>query len=85
MASPPLFRLSQNGHYAYALDTEERDEFIRDGIGGKGRTGTARQTISSSGSRLQYPSGLTSMPTVPMPNHHPQASFSSSFMWPGSS
>ncbi len=42
MASPPLFRLSQGGKYAYALDSEERDEIISNGIGGNGKVEISR-------------------------------------------
>ena len=42
MAAPPLFRLSQNGKYAYASDTIERDKLISEGIGGKGKIEISR-------------------------------------------
>jgi len=42
MASPPLFRLSQGGKYAYALDLEERDKIISNGIGGNGKVEISR-------------------------------------------
>ncbi len=42
MASPPLFRLSQGGSYAYAQDAKERDNLISKGIGGKGKIEISR-------------------------------------------
>ncbi len=42
MASPPLFRISQSGKYAYASDEVEKDKILTHGLGGKGKIEVSR-------------------------------------------
>ena len=37
LAAPPLYRLSQGGKVAYAIDDEEKDRLVEQGLGGKGQ------------------------------------------------
>ena len=42
LACPPLFRLSQGAKRVYCLDEFERDDWLRKGLGGKGKIDVSR-------------------------------------------
>jgi len=42
LAAPPLYRLSQGTHVAYAKDDAEKDRLMADGLGGKGKIEVSR-------------------------------------------
>ena len=42
LAVPPLFKLKQGATHAYARDERHRDELLKKGLGGKGKTETQR-------------------------------------------
>ncbi len=42
LACPPLFRLTQGARRVYCLDEAERDEWMKEGLGGKGKIDVSR-------------------------------------------
>ncbi|MFN3954672.1 MAG: DNA topoisomerase IV subunit B [Pararhodobacter sp.] len=42
LACPPLFRLTQGAHRIYALDEAEKQEWLRKGLGGRGKIDVSR-------------------------------------------
>ena len=42
LACPPLFRLTQGAHRIYALDEAEKEEWLRKGLGGRGKIDVSR-------------------------------------------
>lgn len=42
LACPPLFRLTQGAHRVYCLDEAERDEWMKKGVGGRGKIDVSR-------------------------------------------
>ena len=42
LACPPLFRLAQGARRIYAIDEQEKDEWLRAGLGGKGKIEVSR-------------------------------------------
>ena len=42
LACPPLFRLTQGSHRVYCIDEVERDTWLNNGLGGRGKTDVSR-------------------------------------------
>ena len=49
LACPPLFRLTQGSHRVYCKDQIERDKWLSDGLGGKGKIEVTLQRLGRNG------------------------------------